>query len=121
MLTLPIKKKWFDMILSGEKKVEYREVKRYWIKRICNQLGIRTNGAFVDMWRHFAQGEITADTIDVLFRNGYGNDKPYFIAKCQVGIGKGNEEWGAEKGKEYFLLIIKEIVEGSGNHAERID
>lgn len=50
-----------------------------------------------------------------------GNDKPYFIAKCQVGIGKGNEEWGAEKGKEYFLLIIKEIVKGSGNHAERID
>lgn len=25
MLTLPIKKKWFDMILSGEKKEEYRE------------------------------------------------------------------------------------------------
>lgn len=25
MLTLPIKKKWFDMIVSGEKKEEYRE------------------------------------------------------------------------------------------------
>lgn len=25
MLTLPIKKKWFDMILSGEKQEEYRE------------------------------------------------------------------------------------------------
>ena len=24
MLTLPIKKKWFDMIASGEKKEEYR-------------------------------------------------------------------------------------------------
>ena len=29
MLTLPIKKKWFDMILSGEKKEEYREIKPY--------------------------------------------------------------------------------------------
>ena len=26
MLVLPIKKKWFDMILSGEKKEEYRDL-----------------------------------------------------------------------------------------------
>ena len=26
MLTLPIKKKWFDMIRSGEKNEEYREI-----------------------------------------------------------------------------------------------
>lgn len=26
MLTLPIKKKWFDMILSGEKREEYRDI-----------------------------------------------------------------------------------------------
>lgn len=32
-LILPIKKKWFDMILSGEKKEEYREMKPYWEKR----------------------------------------------------------------------------------------
>lgn len=30
MLILPIKKKWFDMILSGEKKEEYREIKEYY-------------------------------------------------------------------------------------------
>lgn len=29
MLILPIKRKWFDMILSGEKKEEYREIKPY--------------------------------------------------------------------------------------------
>ena len=28
MLTLTIKKKWFDMIKSGIKKEEYREVKK---------------------------------------------------------------------------------------------
>lgn len=33
MLTLPIKKKWFDMILSGEKKEEYREIKPYYERR----------------------------------------------------------------------------------------
>ena len=36
MLTLPIKKKWFDMILSGEKKEEYREIKPYYEKRFSN-------------------------------------------------------------------------------------
>ena len=33
MLILPIKKKWFDMILSGEKKEEYREIKPYYTSR----------------------------------------------------------------------------------------
>lgn len=32
-LKLTLKKKWFDMIASGEKKEEYREIKPYWIKR----------------------------------------------------------------------------------------
>lgn len=27
MLVLPIKRKWFDPILSGKKKEEYREIK----------------------------------------------------------------------------------------------
>ena len=30
VLHLTLKKKWFDMILSGEKKEEYREIKSYW-------------------------------------------------------------------------------------------
>lgn len=36
MLTIPIKKKWYDMILSGEKKEEYREIKPYWEVRFGN-------------------------------------------------------------------------------------
>lgn len=36
ILHLTLKKKWFDMIASGEKKEEYREIKPYWEKRfIC--------------------------------------------------------------------------------------
>ena len=36
-LHLNIKKKWFDMILSGEKKEEYKEIKTFWIKRLLNK------------------------------------------------------------------------------------
>ncbi len=34
MLTFNLKKEWYDKIASGEKRIEYREVKSYWTKRI---------------------------------------------------------------------------------------
>lgn len=38
MLTFTLKKIWYEKIRSGEKTVEYREVKPYWTKRIENLL-----------------------------------------------------------------------------------
>ena len=40
MLVLPIKKKWFDMIVSGEKKEEYREFKEYYHIRFKRIFGL---------------------------------------------------------------------------------
>lgn len=37
VLKLVVKKKWFDMIVSGEKTEEYREIKPYWIDKLVNQ------------------------------------------------------------------------------------
>ncbi len=34
ILKLTLKKKWFDLILSGDKKEEYREIKPYWVRRL---------------------------------------------------------------------------------------
>ena len=34
VLTLTVRKQWFDMIVAGEKTEEYREIKPYWIKRL---------------------------------------------------------------------------------------
>ncbi len=34
VLHLNLKKKWFDMIASGEKTEEYREIKPYWNTRL---------------------------------------------------------------------------------------
>jgi hypothetical protein len=33
-LILNVKKEWFDLIKSGKKKREYREIKPYWDKRL---------------------------------------------------------------------------------------
>ena len=61
MLILPIKKKWFDMILSGEKKEEYREIKPYYTTRL-NKIFNMVDDIPVEL----------AET-EVKFTNGYGN------------------------------------------------
>ncbi len=36
VLRLVLKKPWYDMIASGEKREEYRDATRYWTRRIRN-------------------------------------------------------------------------------------
>ena len=36
-LHLVLKRKWWDMIASGEKMEEYREVCHYWARRLLNE------------------------------------------------------------------------------------
>lgn len=36
-LDLVLKSKWYDMITSGEKREEYREIKTYWENRLMCQ------------------------------------------------------------------------------------
>ncbi len=107
MLTFPIKKKWFDMELSGEKPEEYREIKPYWITRLLKWLGFDKGeeNKMLSMMRH---GYFT-EPREVKFQNGYSKNAPYFIAMCIPKIGIGKEEWGAQKGKKYFVFEIKEI------------
>ena len=104
MLTLPIKNKWFNMILSGVKKEEYRDIKPYYISRFTKVFNIHPS-SFVPV----------GDDIKLIrFRNGYGNDRPEFVAKCSLSIKTGKEEWGAVKDKGYFTLKIHEIVKRRG-------
>lgn len=93
MLVLPIKKKWFDMILSGEKKEEYREIKPYYDKRIG----------------HYAIG--TGKITTLVLRNGYSYNSPAIKCKCSISIGTGKEGWGAEPNINYYVIKILKIIE----------
>ena len=88
MLILPIKKKWFDMIVSGEKKEEYREIKPYYESRFKKMFGI--------------SGQI-------LFRNGYSKNSPEVVCKCTLRRGEGKPEGAARPGKAYYVLQIQKI------------
>lgn len=116
MLTLPIKKKWFDMILSGEKKEEYREITPYYMSRLSNLFCVWTKNAeyHSENMRRFLRSENAKKNItqEIMFRNGYSKNSPSFTAKCTLSVGQGKEEWGAETGKEYFVLTVQEIIPG---------
>lgn len=89
VLSMPIKKKWFDMILTGEKKEEYRTIGDYWRKRLLTD---------------------KVDRIKLI--NGYGHNRPYLIVELRnIRKGTGKEEWGAVPVVEYYVLELGEIVE----------
>lgn len=92
ILHLTLKKKWFDMIKSGEKKEEYREIKPYWTKRFGDFLKVNQFDA-------------------ILFKNGYSKTSPSVLVEC-IGIdfGKGKKEWGANEGVEYYILSLGDII-----------
>lgn len=100
MLILPIKKKWFDMIKSGEKKEEYREIKPYYESRFKSYLPRSNN---------FSAGEWIYSKVIVIFRNGYSKNSPSIKCDCRLRYGKGKPEWGAEPNKEYYILDILEV------------
>lgn len=105
-LHLTLKKKWFDMIASGEKKEEYREIKEYWENRLYEfDIVSRNNRTFYKKpvgFQHFDRVE---------FRNGYAKNAPVLTVKC-LGISTdlGNPEWGADSNQLYFVIKIGEII-----------
>lgn len=105
MLILPIKKKWFDMILSGEKKEEYREIKPYYQSRFKNIFYMSPH-SFIPIGNEYRQ---------IMFRNGYSKNSPSFIAECSIDIKQGKPEWGA-CGADYYVLTIHKIIWKSMNN-----
>ena len=98
MLTLPIKKKWFDMIKSGEKKEEYREIKPYWTKRL----------GFISTDEKTVVYQVNKN---ILLRNGYSKNSPTVKCYVRIKVGYGKPEWGAEPNKLYYVLKILSVEE----------
>ncbi len=83
-LHLTLMKEWFDQILAGTKKIEYREIKPYWTKRLFDENGKS---------KHY-------DIIE--FRNGYSKD----CRKMRV------EFKGLRVGKKNYELILGDVLKG---------
>lgn len=104
---LPLQKKWFDMIASGEKKEEYREVKGKYIDQFCELLNVHEPNKSNDfcIGYHLKWPE-TYDK--VVFTLGYPKkgvaERRLEFNNPKVRIGTGKPEWGAKPDKRYFVI-----------------
>ena len=130
------------MILSGEKKEEYREIKEvlkqeyeniikeYYETRFQNLFGAVTidpSSIFPDRSEYeLLQGEevpeeIRKDSIqEIIFRNGYSKDSKTIKARCRLRIGKGRPEWGALPDKQYYILEILDKEELAADRMRKV-
>lgn len=88
VLYLTLKKKWFDMIASGVKREEYREMKPYWHKRLNNK------------------------SYDIIhFRNGYSKTAPVIVVELkEICSSLGIIEWGAPPAQPVYILRLGKIL-----------
>ena len=87
ILHLTLKKKWFDLIASGDKKREYRENKPYWQTRLFGK-----------------------NFDEVHFRNGYSKNSPFMRVECN-GI---YVEYGSDnplKKESVFVIVLGNVLE----------
>jgi hypothetical protein len=102
-LKLTLSKKWFDMIKSGEKTEEYREIKPYWIKRLVSNRDVMSFYYLESSTMEF----VKFDQIH-FFNGSYFSEKlPNFKIECLgIEIGKGNPECGATEDVYYFKIKL---------------
>ncbi len=93
ILHLTLKRKWFDLIATGKKNIEYREFKLYWKQRLY--------GAIFD---------------EVHFKNGYRKDAPFMrvsspiirIIHSRHHRPVNGEELTADR---YFAIYLGDVLE----------
>lgn len=112
VLNLTLTKEWFDLIKSGEKKEEYRELKEYWFDRLTNDIFENISTSIylfgLDFYKPIFK---TFDCIK--FTNGYHKNAPTFTIELNsIEIKNGKSEWGAKNGVKYFVLKLGKIING---------
>ena len=84
-LDLVLKGKWYDMIESGEKPEEYRDLSQHWVSRI---------------W--YNKDKIKA----VRFHRGYTNTTMTLEVKG-ITAGRGNPQWGAPTDRDVIIIKLE--------------
>lgn len=116
VLTLTIDKQWFDMVVSGEKKEEYRVIKEYWVKRIIDVRKLHRGTAYIlrclkgndPMLKNDIILQLGIPYTHVLFINGYRKDSPRIEKEIEsITIGKPKKGLCPEKWLDTEFFIIK--------------
>lgn len=104
-ITLPLRRQWFDLIKSGVKLEEYREVKETYIKRFCTEQNkdcpwLNPVGSITFIIRN--------DFDTLVFTLGYpkktDTERRLVFKNPKIEVRTGKPEWGAVPGKNYFVI-----------------
>ena len=117
-LHLVLKRKWWDMIASGEKREEYREVCHYWAARLLDSRysWYSRNTDYPHDYVGWLCLKLSQKSIafknyeNVCFHLGYTNTTMTYTVKDML-VRRGRKEWGAEPNKEYFVISLGERIE----------
>lgn len=119
-LNITLRRYWFDMIARREKLEEYREIKPYWIQRLClHEFHNKTPEEIISLSENipFFKGEpytiFRKDFDMVSAQNGYGPHVPTLkFVPGKIRIGMAKREWiGPEyNGELVFIIPVLQIV-----------
>ena len=112
ILHLVLKKKWYEMQERGEKTEEYREINKYWCRRLYTcYTNAPGHWGQCQSWptlefdcpcHNCDQSELKPYT-HVCFHYGY--TQRCFINRIDsITIGRGNPEWGAPTDRDVFII-----------------
>lgn len=117
-LQLSLKTKWFEMTKSRDKTEDYREITPYWCSRFLEYKGMKIKKAnfyalmmlndFEFMINFFKENydfkEFTINTMTLGYPSKDDKERIIQFEHAGIEIREGREEWGAEKGKIYFVI-----------------
>ena len=115
ILHLTLKNQWFDMILSGEKKEEYREIKPYWSVRLTTLPTLYCQNTEKVIMTMKSSGEFECDYAafftHIQFRNGYAKNAPTMLVECKsIRIGTPRPEWSGNMQGDHFIIELGNII-----------
>ena len=103
-ITLTLHKKWFDLILSGEKPEEYREIKPYWVRRLIGNWH-QYNGESVFYFFYYMMPYMVTK---IRFRNGYAaNAREFTIEWLGISVDAPNPKWCDPSDIDRMLFCLK--------------
>lgn len=103
VLRLTLKKKWYNLIMLGAKREEYREIKEYWLKRLFDvQSPMIAKFIFGDI------GLTPKDFTHVHFRLGYRKNAPTMEFQITgIDINRGDNRMGAPVDQDVIIIKFK--------------
>lgn len=97
VLHLTVTRQWFDMIASGEKKEDYREIKMYWATRLT--------GGFPNVYGIDRNNPDFKEFDYIHFKDGYNRPRTMNVEWKGAAMGRGRPEWGAPDKDVYIIKL----------------